>query len=127
MWLVSLPSVTCDLWRMSRGYRVRVTSSGVRRGEAVPEKTPASLVTATITVLTSRPSSPNPLHSCVTFPLLYHSIHSLFHLVISLLFLIPFASHVPSSTFLLDRDLWPKGRPGYCKSSSSSQLPLPTP
>lgn len=64
--IVSLLPVIHHLWWI-RDDGVRVTRSGVRWGEAVPEKTPASLVTATDTILTF-----------ITPSLLFQSVYSLF-------------------------------------------------
>lgn len=131
--IVSLLSVLYDLRRMSWGYSARVTSSGARRGEAIPEQTPASLVTATNTLLTSITSSLSPHLLCVTSPLLFHFIHTLLSHYLSvfpLSFIFSLPNHPPLLIFffffLLDRDLWPEGFPGHSRSASSSQLPLPS-
>lgn len=100
--IVSLLSVLYDLRRMSWGYSARVTSSGARRGEAIPEQTPASLVTATNTLLTSITSSLSPHLLCVTSPLLFHFIHTLsshYLSVFPLSFIFSLPNHPPLLIF----------------------------
>lgn len=96
--IVRVLSLIYDLRRMCWGYRARVTSSGVRPGEAVPEKTPASLVTATNTVLTSITSSFSSFSYVSPFPS-YFTLFILFRLIISPSS--PFPSYFPSPTTLL--------------------------
>lgn len=65
--LVSLLSAPCDLHWMNWGRRARVTSSGGRRGgKKVPQRTPASLVTATHSLWASFTSFFSPRWSLTT-------------------------------------------------------------
>lgn len=66
--------VMSDLWRLSWGWRVRVTSSGFR----CFQNPPASLVTVTNTALTSTPSSHILTSSLVTPFFLYTALFILF-------------------------------------------------
>lgn len=85
---------SCLSWLTCGGCGARVTSSGARRSGGVPKETPASLVTATNTGVTSITSSRPPHLLCHLSPF----ISLLFGLIISLSS--PLASLFPSPIIL---------------------------
>lgn len=111
---------------MSRGYRARVTSSGARQARRTHLPPLLLLQIQRWPLITS---SPSPFLLCVTFPLLFPSIHTLLSRYLAVLFLILPSSRHPLFRYFFfspDCDLWPEGCPWHHKSSSSSQLPLST-